>query len=297
MDIRIILNGKKAGLETVRQSVSAARALGGVEIRVTWESGDAARLVEEAVGEGCKRLVAGGGDGSVNEIVNALMRFPQHERPELAILPLGTANDFANSCDIPSSMHEAIALAQTGTAKSVDCARANENYFINVASAGFGALVTANTPVGLKNFLGGGAYTLSGLVQALSFVPYRGLMLLPEEIVDGDVIVGGVCNGRQAGGGQQLAPTALIDDGLLDIVGLHPFPATSVGRVVSELGAVETNGTYVRRFRVPWAEFVSDEIMPVNLDGEPIQQKQVRFEAIPAAVKLVVPDDCEMLVR
>ena len=171
MGIRIILNGKKAGLESVRQAVFAARQSGNVDVRVTWEAGDAERLVNEAITEGCGRIVAGGGDGSVNEIVNALMYVPLQDRPELAILPLGTANDFATACGIPTAISEAIALAQTATAVDVDCARANEHYFINVASGGFGALVTTNTPVALKNFLGGGAYTLAGLVQALSFVP------------------------------------------------------------------------------------------------------------------------------
>lgn len=297
MGIRIILNGKKAGLESVRQAVFAARQSGNVDVRVTWEAGDAERLVNEAITEGCGRIVAGGGDGSVNEIVNALMYVPLQDRPELAILPLGTANDFATACGIPTAISEAIALAQTATAVDVDCARANEHYFINVASGGFGALVTTNTPVALKNFLGGGAYTLAGLVQALSFVPYRGVVHLPNEVIEGDVIVGAVCNGRQAGGGQSLAPTALINDGLLDVVGLHSFPPNAVAQVVSELTSIEPNSRYVRRYRVPWAELVSEEIMPINLDGEPIQEKVVRFEAIPNAIKLVVPDNCKMLTK
>lgn len=295
MKIRVILNGKKAGLDPVRQSVLAARDQGEVEVRVTWEAGDAERLVKEAIAEGCQRLVAGGGDGSVNEVVNAMMQVPKEQRPELAILPLGTANDFATACGIPSVISEAIALAQTGTAVDADCAKANEYHFINVASAGFGALVTTNTPVALKNFLGGGAYTLSGLVQALSFVPYRGVVHLPDEVVDGDVIVGAVCNGRQAGGGQQLSPEALINDGLLDIIGLHSFPANAVAQVISEIASLTSNGTYVRRYRAPWAELVSEEIMPINLDGEPIQEKVVRFEAVPNAIRLVVPEDCVLI--
>jgi lipid kinase YegS len=295
LDIRIILNGKKAGLEPVRQAIFTAREQGEVQVRVTWEGGDAERLVREAANEGCRRLVAGGGDGSVNEMVNAMMQIPADERPEMAVLPLGTANDFATACGIPAEPLAALALAQMGNARPVDCARANENYFMNVASGGFGAQVTTNTPVALKNFLGGGAYTLSGLVQALNFKPFLGQVILPDETSTGEVIVGAVCNGRQAGGGQPLAPAALIDDGLLDIVGLSNFPADAVSDVVAELMDQEASGVYVTRHRVRWAEWSSEQIMPINLDGEPIAEHKVRFEAVPGAIKLVVPTDCPML--
>jgi len=295
LNIRIILNGKKAGLEPVRQAIFAAREQGEVQVRATWEGGDAERLVKEAANEGCRRLVAGGGDGSVNEMLNAMMQIPAGERPEMAILPLGTANDFATACGIPAEPLAALALAQMGNARLVDCARANDNYFMNVASGGFGAQVTTNTPVELKNFLGGGAYTLSGLVQALSFKPFPGQVKLPGKTITGEVIVGAICNGRQAGGGQQLAPTALIDDGLLDIIGLNKFPAEAVSDVIAELKDQEASGVYVTRHRVPWAEWSSEQIMPINLDGEPIEEHKLRFEVVPGAINLVVPTGCPML--
>jgi diacylglycerol kinase family enzyme len=155
--------------------------------------------------------------------------------------------------------------------------------------------VTSTTPVALKNFLGGGAYTLSGVVQAVGFVPYDGEMRIPGESVQGKIIVGAVCNGRQAGGGQQLAPSALIDDGLLEVVGLHDFPAKALPQVVNELSAEEADGTYVRRYKVPWVEWECSVEMPINLDGEPIRTKKVRFEVLPGALKLVLPPDCPML--
>lgn len=295
MDIRIILNGKKAGIETVRQAIFSARDQGDVQVRVTWEGGDAERLVSEAVNEGCERLVAGGGDGSVNEIVNALMRVPSDQRPELAILPLGTANDFATACGIPAEPDRALALAQSGAARAVDCGRANERFFMNMASGGFGAQITTNTPVALKNFLGGGAYTLAGLAQAINFVPFEGRVTLPGETIESEVIVGAVCNGRQAGGGQQLAPEAMIDDGLLNLVALNSFPVAEIEQVIAELTDREANGTYVKRYRVPWVEWLSADVMPINLDGEPISEKNVRFEVVKSAIRLVVPADCPMV--
>ena len=294
MDIRIILNGKKAGLEPVRSAIFRARESGLVEVRPTWEGGDVGRLVQEAIDEGCKRLVAGGGDGTVNEVTDALLRLPAGERPELAILPLGTANDFATGCMIPSDPSAALALAQSGQPSLVDAVKANEFHFINVASGGFGAQVTANTPVELKNFFGGGAYTISGLVQALSFTPFPGEVRMPQESLTDAVIAGAVCNGRQAGGGQQLAPTAMIDDGLIDVVALTEFSPRNVRQVINELMGTEIDGDYVMRYKVPWIEWESEVAMPINLDGEPIAAKNIRFEVMPRAIKLVLPENCPM---
>lgn len=294
MDIRIILNGKKAGLEPVRSAIFKARESGVVEVRSTWEGGDVKRLVREAIDEGCRRLVAGGGDGTVNEVADALLRLPADERPELAVLPLGTANDFAAGCMIPANPLAALELAQSGRIRTVDAVKANDFHFINVACGGFGAKVTANTPVALKNFLGGGAYTISGLVQALNFTPFHGEIRMPQESLMENVIAGAVCNGRQAGGGQQLAPTAMIDDGLIDVVSLNAFPAASVRQVIQEWGEPQASGEYIRRYRVPWVEWESEVEMPINLDGEPIAAKNIRFEVLQGAIKLVLPEDSPM---
>ncbi|MDH3998700.1 MAG: lipid kinase YegS, partial [Desulfuromonadales bacterium] len=285
MITRIILNGKKAALEPVRNAIFAARSNSPVEVRVTWEKGDVRRLVQEACEEGCSRLVVGGGDGTVKEIVDAFMRFQAQDRPELAILPLGTANDFATACGVPNDPLSALTLAQRGKAFAVDCIQANEEYFINVASGGFGAQVTANTPVELKNFLGGGAYTLSGLIQAIKFNPYHGELRTPDGVLASRAIVGAACNGRQAGGGQQLAPEALIDDGLMDIIALLDFPKERLMQVIMEVQNPASNGEYVKRYRVPWAEWESDVEIPTNLDGEPVAVKRMRFEVVPAAIK------------
>jgi len=295
MDVRVILNGKKAGLEPVRSAIFKARETGTVEVRVTWEGGDVLRLVQEAGREGCQRLVAAGGDGTVNEVTDAVLRLGMDRRPEMAILPLGTANDFATGCTIPSDLLSALRLAQSGQAYRVDAVKAGEFHFINVASGGFGAQVTANTPVALKNFLGGDAYTMSGLVQAVNFTPYHGEVRLPRESLQNDVIVGAVCNGRQAGGGQQLAPAAKIDDGLLDIIALNRFPPEDLPQVVEELLNAGVSGDYVKRFREPWAEWVSEADTPINLDGEPIRAKNIRFEVLPSAIKLVLPENCPMI--
>ena len=296
MRARLILNGKKADRPDVRAAVMAVRAAGHeLEVRVTWERGDAARFVAEAARDGVRRVVAGGGDGSVNEVANGLMAVDAARRPDMGILPLGTANDFATACGVPADPQAALMLAVTGEPRPIDIGRCNDAFFANVAAGGFGAAVTAETPVELKNFLGGGAYTLMGLVKAVHFVPYACSIRSPDGEVANRVVVGAICNGRQAGGGQPLAPDALLDDGLLDVVALAEFPASAAMQVVAELLADDARGQFVTRVRVPWIEVSAPMPIPVNLDGEPVNGTQFRFACEPAAIRMVLPADCPCL--
>ena len=296
MTIRIILNGKKADDEEIRDAVQILRGEGvRVEVRVTWEKGDAERFAMEAAFEGVPRLVAAGGDGSINEVVNALAKLPKTQRPALAILPLGTANDFATACQIPFSVLEALRLAVEGEVSPVDIVKANDRYFINVASSGFGAQIVADTPPSLKNFLGGGAYTLSAVIKALNFTAHNGRLVADDLDIEGKSIAGLVCNGRQAGGGQMLAPHAYIDDGLLDIVVILEFPMIDLGQVIAEIRDFEHSGTYVKRYQKRWVESIPYQKRWVNLDGEPYEADTIRFEVLHHEIGLILPKGCPTL--
>lgn len=297
MDLRLIINGKKAGDEQLRDAINKFRSSQPLAVRVTYEGGDIERFINEAADEGVKRVVVAGGDGTVNEAVNALMKLEESQRLELAILPMGTANDFATAANIPHAYLPALKLAANGQPHAIDTVEVDKRFFVNVASAGFGAKITASTPVALKNLLGGGAYTLAGLVQALSFVPYSGKLTLPDgQQTSGDIIAAAVCNGRQAGGGQQLAPQAFINDGLVDLVAFTSFAISDVPAVIEELTAEPKNtAKWVKRFQVPWLEWQTQTEMPINLDGEPITSKQQRFEVHASALNLVLPDACPLL--
>ena len=294
--ITIILNGKKAGIDTVREAISVFRKeVKDVQVRVTYEYGDVERFMLEAIQSGVKRLIIGGGDGSVNEMVDAMAKIPRDKRPKLGILPLGTANDFATACQIPLDSLDALRFAVSGTSTSIDIAKANERHFINMATAGFGAQVTADTPVELKNFLGGGAYTLTGVLKAIDFVPYRGKLKTPDFESEETGVVAAICNGRQAGGGQVLAPKAFINDGLLDVLIVKEVLGADIFTLLDEIKNPTHTGRYIKYFQTPWLETKSEEIIPVNLDGEPYQNKKIRFEIIPDAIDLILPEHSPLL--
>ncbi len=290
---RVILNGKKAHQEDFRQAVDALRSQGAeIEVRVTWEREDPRRFVEEAVRDGVKRLVAAGGDGTLHEIVNGLYSVSREKRPELAIVPMGTGNDFATACKVPLDPMESLRLAVFGESVSIDLASANDQIFINVATGGFASAASRTLPASLKNLLGGSAYRLAAALKAFNFAPGTGRIRAEGIELSGSALAGAVCNGRQAGGGQVLAPSAFLNDGLLDVILILTFPVTDVGRVVNEFFDKSNSGKYVKRFRTSWLDLWPSEKRTVNLDGEPYEADFIHFEVLPGALEMVLPKNC-----
>ncbi|MDH4572747.1 lipid kinase YegS [Salinicola acroporae] len=295
----LILNGKSAQQPEIRDAVEELRRQGhDLQVRVTWEGGDGVWLVDAAVAGGASRIIAGGGDGSINEIVVGLMRQPPELRPALGILPLGSANDFAHGLNLPMGPRDALKLALIGSIRQVDVGKLDDEAFANVASGGFGAEITTSTPVGLKRLLGGGAYSLMGMLKAWNYQPFEGHMRWPEGEARVPLFMLAIGNGCQAGGGQRLAPSARLDDGLLELLFVRHFNSLGeLKRIIDELENLPQDGEFVRYLRVPWVEFDSDGAFPLNLDGEPRRYEHFRASLDREALPLVVPEDCPLLRR
>jgi len=292
--VHLILNGKVAGNDAIRAAVARQRAAGHrIEVRVTWEMGDARRFASEA-GER-DLVVAAGGDGTLNEVLHGLMDLSEAARPILGIVPLGTANDFATGCGIPRDPAKALALCLRGEPVPIDIGKANDNWFINAASSGFGAQITATTSPELKRLLGPAAYTVMGAILAINLHHYQGKLSLPDREITGSGPVAIVGNGRQTGGGIQVAPHARIDDGLLDVLVVRQISPTALLAAARELQQLRPDGQYISYWQTPWLEVHPEEAIPVNLDGEPLRFSTVRYEAVPKAVQLIVPPNCRLL--
>jgi lipid kinase YegS len=292
--VQLILNGKVAGNDALRTAVVQQRALGhSIEVRVTWEKGDARRFVAEA--SGVDLLIAAGGDGTLNEVVHGLMDLAPAGRPVLGVVPLGTANDFATGCGIPRDPGRALALCMEGEGVPIDVGKANEHWFLNAASVGFGAAVTATTSPELKRLLGPAAYTVMGAILAMNVHQYHGRLTLPDREVTGSGPVAIVGNGCQTGGSFQVTPRARIDDGLLDVLVVRHIPAAALLVAARELQQLSPDGEYISYWQTPWAEVHPEGAIPVNLDGEPVRFSGVRYEAVPRAIRLIVPPNCPML--
>ena len=291
--VQLILNGKAAGNDTLRAAVTRQQAIGHtIEVRVTSEKGDARRFVAET-GE-VDLVIAAGGDGTVNDVVHGLMDLPTAARPALGVVPLGTANDFAIGCAIPRDPEQALTLCLEGREVAIDVGKANEHWFLNAASIGFGAEITATTPLELKHLLGPAAYAVMGAILAMDVHHYRGRLTLPDREITGSGPMAIVGNGRQAGG-VQVTPRALIDDGLLDVLAVRDIPALALLTAARELQVLSPDGEYINYWQTPWAEVHPEEAIPVNLDGEPVRFSSVRYEAVPSAIRLIVPPNCPLL--
>ena len=292
--IQLILNGKAGGNDAFRTAIVQQWAVGHrIKVRVTRKEGDARRFAAEA-GD-ADLLIVAGGDGTLNELVHGLMDLPKAARPALGVLPLGTANDFASGCGIPRDPEQALALCLEGQPVAIDVGKANEHWFLNAASVGFGAAVTATTPPELKRLLGPAAYTVMGAILAMNVHHYRGRLTLPDREITGSGPVAIVGNGRQTGGGVQVTPRARIDDGLLDVLVVRQIPPIAILTAARELQELSPDGEYISYRQTPWAEVYPEEAIPVNLDGEPVRFTDVRYEAVPGAIRLVVPPNCPLL--
>jgi lipid kinase YegS len=294
--VRLIVNGKVAGNDALRVAVARQQAAGHrIEVRVTGGKGDARRFVSEA--SQVDLLIAAGGDGTLNEVVHGLMDLSKAERPTLGIVPLGTANDFANGCGIPRDPAKALTLCTKGEAVPIDVGKANDHWFINAANSGFGAEITATTSPDLKRLLGAAAYTVMGAILAINLHHYQRKLILPDRELTGSGPVAIVGNGRQTGGGIQVTPRACIDDGLLDVLVVRQISATALLAAARELQQLPSDGEYISYWQTPWLEVHPEEAIPVNLDGEPLRFSTVRYEAVPKAIQLILPPDCQLLSR
>lgn len=290
----LILHGKQALNEDVRSAVLARREQGWeLAVRVTWEGGDARRLVGEALEQGYTHIIAGGGDGTLRDVAEAMAQ--ARADASLVLVPLGTANDFAKAAGVPLEPAQALALLDVAP-RAIDLGQVGGQVFLNMATGGFGSQVTANTSEDLKKVLGGAAYLFTGLTRFSELKAAYGELEGPDFQWKGEMLALGIGNGRQAGGGHVLCPQAMADDGLLD-VSILPAPQ----EVVGTLRELMSNGwgldNMFVRARLPWVQIKQAEGLYINLDGEPLKGDDLRFETLPKALRVHLPLGSPLVVQ
>ena len=289
----LILHGKQALNEAVRTAVEDKRKQGWeLAVRLTWEAGDAQRWVNEALAQGYPTIIAGGGDGTLRDIAEALAAQPG--KASLVLLPLGTANDFSRAAGVPLEPAEALELLDVPP-HDIDVGEVGGQIFLNMATGGFGSQVTANTSEDLKKVLGGAAYLFTGLTRFSELKAAYGELEGPDFHWKGELLALGIGNGRQAGGGHVLCPGALADDGLLD-VSILPAPQEVVGTLLNLMSDGGLDNMFVRA-RLPWVNIKVAQGLYINLDGEPLEGDDLRFEALPKALRVHLPVGSPLVVQ
>lgn len=265
----------------------------GLTLHETAGPGHARELAREAARRGVERVVAAGGDGTIHEVVQGLTAAP--ERPMLGVIPLGTGNDLARTLGVPTDPAEAVALLDHGVPRTVDLIRVQMDgqirHAVNVAAGGFSGQVDEVLTDELKAAWGPLAY-VRGAIKALpDLTAYRTAIAWDDgelERIEALNIV--VANGRTCAGGIQVAPAADPSDGLLDVVVVRYASLLDLAGIAARLLVGDyTNSDEVSLRRARRVRIESRPGMWFNVDGELIGNGPVTFEAVPAALTVIVP--------
>jgi lipid kinase YegS len=287
-EFAFIIHGSRADLPAIRHLVNWVREKGHiVRPRVTWEPGDAASLATEAADRGVDAVVALGGDGTVNEVVNGL----DGKDVPLGIIPIGTANDFARQVGIPMDTDHAMDAILRRKPRRIDTGELNGRRFLNVSTGGVGAEATAETPADAKEQLGPLAYAITGMRKLRDLAPRRARFTGPGFEYDGEFMIFAVGNARITGGGTAITPNASVTDGLLDLCIIEGVEGR--GEFMSLALAVRRgehlDDDRVRYVQLPELTIESDEPIAVNLDGEPQEMRTLRYRARPLDLLIHLP--------
>jgi len=260
----------------------------GADIFSTERPGHATELAAGLIEQGYTHIVAVGGDGTINEIVQSLIGHPE---VTFGVVSAGSGNDFVHVLGFPERFAEKdwVSLFQ---AKSVrlDAGKCNGRYFINTLGVGFDAQVAADFhKMKIRN--GKLRYWIALIKNLIGYKPKR-LKLVSEEFSeDRAMFMISVGNGRSSGGGFAVLPNALADDGLLDAC-VFRFNNDGLIRKTKKLMEV-IRGTHnqdptVTPFRTKKLVIESSEDMPMHIDGELFVNSRFEIEIIPAAVNVIV---------
>jgi diacylglycerol kinase (ATP) len=270
----------------------------GFEVHLTEHKGHAVELASRAVSDGYATIVAVGGDGTVNEVVNAVVG----SSAALAALPLGANNDFLRSLGI-WSWREACRVLAAGEVRPIDAGLAvfedeagkpSQRYYAVLADVGFGSEVVRHTPRRLRHALGGGLGYIVSLYRTA--VGGRGGSCPMKVWADGQLryderlLLVEALNGMYAGGGLKVAPQARMDDGLLDVFLVREMPWFKIWTLFPSI----FQGTHVEHakgeyFQVREVAVETEEPVSLSLDGEVLGTTPTRFSVLPGALHVACP--------
>jgi len=235
----------------------------------------AIELTRKAVEDGYDLIIAGGGDGTVHEVVNALMSFPEERRPALGVIPLGSGNDFAYSVGMDPEPWKALRQIFNGQEKRVDIGEIEDEtgrteYFDNAVGIGFDAIVTIHSHK--MPFLRGYLMYIVAVLKTIFFNHHPigvNITVDDQEEWQDRVMMFVLCNGGREGGGFLIYPPADITDGIFNYVAVQEVPRLTL------LGLVPAfmKGSHLPHPKIKYGDFNkisirADQPLFIHLDGE-----------------------------
>ena len=304
-----VINPHSGGGRTGRTAKNIAQKLaevsGPLTVAMTTGPMDATTITRHALREGFERVVAIGGDGTINEVVNGFFQNGAAINPdaELALLSNGTGGDFRKTFGIGQTLDESLERIANGRARPIDIGRIRyvsidgkpgERYFANISSFGMSGDVVqrVNKAKVIKRLFGRFAFTWGSLRSLLSYKA-RPIRLKIDNEFDELVTIStcAVANGQYFGGGMRVAPDASPDDGLFDVVVIGDAPKRDVAKALNQIYTGDhIHNPNVRVFRarsVIATPVEATEGAPVFIeaDGESPGRLPAVFEVIPKSLK------------
>lgn len=272
---------------------------GGIETscHATEAKGDAIQAASEAVERGFDLIIAAGGDGTLNEVVNGMSGHVK--RPALGVLPMGTSNDFARALGIPKRWQDAVDLIVRGHSKTVDLGMADGKYFMNIAGGGFLTDLSYEVPSKLKTMIGQLAYYIKGFEKITRFRP-TSLRISAEGVgeFDGEFMLFLIANTHTVAGFEKLAPQAKTDDGMFDVLIMKKCNLAEMIRLASmAVRGDHLNDSHIIYFQTNKLSVETDDRVLLNLDGELGGELPCSFEVLPAHLRVLVDENGESSYR
>ncbi len=229
---------------------------------------DEAKEYIEKNGHKFSLIICSGGDGTLNETVNGLLK-NGHDIP-LGYIPAGSTNDFANSLKLPKNMANAASFITTNSPKSYDIGKFNDSYFVYVAAFGAFTSVSYSTPQDIKNVLGHFAYVIEGLKSLSTIKSYKIEIESKELNTKEKYIYGMITNTYSVGGLYKLDKKKVkLDDGLFEVLLVkEPKDILDLNEITSYLLGTTQDSYLIHHFKTSEITFRTNENIPWTLDGE-----------------------------
>lgn len=296
MRTKIILNpysnrwAAKESIPQVEQALAEVKL--DYELVLTAEPQEGTALAEAAVNEGFDAIVAAGGDGTINEVLNGLLSATA-DGPTIpfGILPLGTANDFNLMAGLPDTVADAALVIAQGKTRQIDAGQVNDRFFINNSGLAMEPMVTLEN-IRMKRLSGEIRYVVALLKVIAKMKAWQMQVEWDDGGYDGPVYLLSVCNSPRTGG-FQMAPGAKIDDGLFDVVLAPEVPRRTLLLLLLRLmQGTHVNHEVVTFIRTANLSVSSRPGTPAHTDGEVFTEsiERIEYKILPGKVTLLSPE-------
>ena len=265
-------------------------------VSYTSHHGEAIELAQKSADNGAELIVSVGGDGTVNEIVNGIMK--SKNDPSLGIIPLGWANDFIKSTNIPSDIIEACKILVKGKTKEIDVGLINgQTYFANICGVGFDAEVAllANQMKSKHpnlRILSAFVYVFATVKKLLSPFSYHDVKIkFDGQEIHSKILFIAISNGKFYGGRFKITPEAILDDGLLEICLVEEMGRFKYLSIIPKaFKGTHSSVKGINFYRAKEVVIQSSEPVLAQVSGEVIEgQKEFTITLLPKSLKLIVP--------